>query len=222
MGMSLSLGVHELATYTAAQLNTFFPDGRTVVGADLQKPLRLTLERVERCFRHINRPEYGDGTSARFDIFHSDQYCTYLYYLSNTIYRAEGDLTLAKKLFCLNKALHAFNCLYDAALPEVFQVVHAIGTVLGKAQYANYLVVVHNCTIGAIRGVFPTMGERLIMGAGSAIIGECTIGDNVMIAPGTTVIKTNVPDNSVVASETKYAIRPNTDRPFKTYFRGAE
>jgi len=217
--MHLEYTVSEVAEYTSRQLNSFFPDRHAVAAPDLEPHVRRALERVEFCFKHIRYGSYFRDGQARFDVLHSDQYCTYLYYLANTVYRQEGDLRIASKLFYLNKALHSFNCMYDTELPDIFVLFHIVGTVLGKAKYSNFMAVGQNCTIGALRGVYPTLGERLILSANSSIIGPCRIGENVMLGPGVTVTKQDVPDNTVVLSETSTTLRPNSDRPFLFHFR---
>ena len=218
LGMDFDLSVAELAEYTANQLNAFFPSRRTVTVEALHSYTQEALDRTEHCFRHIALRAYCENGRAKFDILHSDQYCSYLYLLANTIYRQEGDLTLASKVFYLNKALHAFNCMYDALLPEIFLLLHSVGTVLGKANYSNYLVVRQNCTIGAVGYAYPTLGEKLILSAGASIIGECHIGDNVMIGPGCTVFKQDVPNDTLVTNSVTPILKPNSDRPIRVHF----
>jgi serine O-acetyltransferase len=217
--MRLAVGIDDLAGYTANQLNNLFPDGYPASRPGLLPYVRLALDRVEYCFQHIAFTTYCEDDEAKFDPYHSDQYCAYLYYLSNTVYRTGGDPRLAAKLFALNKALNAFNCMYDTELPDIFLVVHGMGTVLGKARYADYLLVAHNCTIGAIGGVFPTMSEKLILSAGASLIGESVIGANVVLEPNCSLIKTSVPANTRVSGCGPYQFKPNTPRPIEYYFR---
>jgi serine O-acetyltransferase len=78
--------------------------------------------------------------------------------------------------------------MYDTKLPEIFLVIHGVGTVLGKAQYSNYFVVYQGCTIGSNHGKYPVLGRGLGLGANAAIIGACRVGDDVSIGMGTAVI----------------------------------
>jgi len=205
----------DLAAFTAAQLNTFFPDGRSVQPRELCRWVDLAAQRFEYCF---SRVAIG---SAEIDVLHSDRYCAYLYFLSNTIYREGADRRVAEKLFYLNKALHAFNCMYDCELPDIFLLIHVVGTVLGKASYSNYLVVGQSCTVGAIRNEYPVLGERLIMGAGTSIIGNCQIGDDVMLAPGAQVLMRDVPSNSLVRPSAGVELRAYAGNAARTYFKAA-
>jgi serine O-acetyltransferase len=203
----------DLAGYTSAQLNTFFPDGHSVSSADLRRCVDVALQRLEYSFQH-----YSGGPVA-LDVLHSDRYCMYVYLLSNTVYKDAGDTRLAGKLFYLNKALHAFNCMYDAELPAIFLLIHVVGTVLGKAKYSNYLVVGQNCTIGAIRGEYPELGERVILGSGASIIGKCRVGDDVMLAPGAQVFMRDIPSNSLVRPTADIELKHYAGNAARTYFR---
>ena len=198
--MQCELTTAQIAQYTARQVENLFPDGYTVAENVLAPFMDEGLARVDFCFRHIRWAGYSDdGVSSRFNVLHSDQYCAYLYLLSNTVYKSSGDKRLASKLFYLNKALHAFNCMYDTELPEIFWLNHCIGTVLGKATYGNYFAVYHNCTVGAVSGNYPVIGEKVVMSAGSSVIGGCHIGDGAMIAPGCSVFKADVAPGSIAS-----------------------
>ncbi len=216
--MILSHTPDELAEYTMGQIKAFFPDGRLIDRIKFQGAVRITLERTENCFSHISHPSYYSEQQARFDIFHSDQYCTYLYFLSNSIFQSGEDLTLAKKIFALNKALHAFNCMYDTLLPDIFWLIHVVGTVLGKANYSNFLVVRQNCTVGAMAGAYPTIGKGFVMSAGSSLIGNCQIGANVMLGPGCTIVNRVVEDNTLIALNPGLNSRANSQRALEAHF----
>ena len=202
----------ELAAYTSAQLNTFFPDGRPVSARELRQCTDAALQRLDFTLQRSVTDE------PRLDVLHSDRYCMYLYLLSNTIFKHTGEIRLASKLFYLNKTLHAFNCMYDTQLPDIFLLIHVVGTVLGKAQYSNYLVVGQNCTVGAIRGEYPVLGERLILGAGASIIGKCRVGDDVMLAPGAQVLMQDIPANSLVSAKSTIELKPYAGNAARTYF----
>ena len=212
----------ELAAYTASQLNALFPDRRSILASDLRRGVPKALDRLDRCFREIANPAYSANGEAVFDALHADQYCSYLYLLANTLYQSDAAPRLLEKLFYLNKALHAFNCRYDCQLPEVFWLVHPLGTVLNKAAvYGNYLVVRQNCTVGAIAGRYPHLGERVILSAGATILGGCTVGSNVVVGSGA-VITRDVPDDTVVLAGEDLTIRPNSERSFALHFHPIE
>lgn len=216
--MTLTMSTADLARYTRTQVEHLFPAKGAWDARRFRRDVGKALDRVEHCFRHIAHPSYSDAAGARFDPFQSDQYCQYLYFLSRTVHEESQDRRLAGRLFALNKALHAFNCMYDTVLPDIFWVIHAVGTVLGKASYSDYLVVRQNCTVGAIRGEYPVMGEGLILSAGASVIGACRIGRNVMVGPGCQVVNQDLPDDTFVASAPTLKRRKNGPRPFEAHF----
>jgi serine O-acetyltransferase len=60
--------------------------------------------------------------------------------------------------------------------------------------------IAHNVTIGAARGKrmgAPIIGNEVWIGTGAVLVGNITIGDNVMIAPNS-FVNMDVPGNSVV------------------------
>lgn len=217
--MNLSLPRAELISFIARQLNHIIPDGRDVTSQALSPAVDRALGRTERCFSKITHPSYGDGSQVRFNHLHSDQYCQFLYLLSREVYLSEGNTELAQKLFCLNKALHSFNCMYDTELPEFFWLIHVVGAVLGKAKYSNFLVVRQNCTVGAIAGDYPELGEGLILSAGASIVGRCRIGRNVMVGPGCCLVNREVADNVFITNEPVWRERPNGEKALRVHFR---
>ena len=176
--MNLSLDRDRLATYVARQLSTFFPD-RDVTAHEIAAFHVRAVERMEHCFRHVRRKYFFDGTHACFNHLNTDQYAMYLYFLSNSVHRMEGEPALGAKVFALNKALHGLDVYYQVELPDIFAWQHPVGTVLGRGNYANYLFVYQRCTVGAnLALTYPTFEEGVVLYGDTAIIGKSHIGAN--------------------------------------------
>ena len=60
-------------------------------------------------------------------------------------------------------------------MPDIFLLLHCVGTVLGKAQYSDYFVACQNVTVGSDKGYSPIISKGVYMGPGSAIIGRCLV-----------------------------------------------
>ena len=75
---------------------------------------------------------------------------------------------------------------------------HPLGAVMGRAEYSNYFTFSQGCTVGNNHGVYPRFGERVFMLSNSKVIGDCAIGDNVVIAANTYVKDQDVPSDSLV------------------------
>ena len=172
-----SLHGKDLQTYVIRQLDHFFPDHQVPENDDLfSKAISTALARVEHCFEHVALKAYNDHQVTRFSHLHADQYTVFLWFLSNSVWKVFEDESFASKFFCLNKALNGIMCMYDAELPDIFLILHGNGTVLGKAQYSDYFVCCHGCTVGAVYGSYPTIQKGVAMAPYSTIVGSCTVG----------------------------------------------
>jgi serine O-acetyltransferase len=204
-----------LVAYVRAQLESTFPDGTPIVAEDI---VGAATGRVRHCFTSIRHPAFGDADSVVFDHLHGDQYTMFLYYASNSAFAA-GDVTLAKKLFLLNKALNGFFCMYDTLLPPVMFLNHALGTVIGRGTYGNFLLVTQNVTFGKEGDRAPVIGEGVIVYGGALIAGATTIGDRTVIAANASIRNAGVPAESVVAgSSPDLLIRPRKRRLSEEFF----
>jgi serine O-acetyltransferase len=184
----------ELVAYVARQLDHFFPDGLNAdAPAVLGAQIDTALARLGRCINEVRW-----WTPDQFDHLHSTQYTLFLYYLSNTLWKATGNRPLCNKLFGLNKALNGIDLFYEIDMPEVFFIGHSVGIVFAKATYGNYLVVYQNSTVGKNHGVAPVLGDGVVMYPGTAIIGRCNVGAGTVLSQGVSLINTNTPGECTV------------------------
>lgn len=197
--LNSSLSDTDQSLYLSRQLNNFFPDNKPVQPEILTMYVNDVNSRVLRCFSRICKKYFNENGTVCFNHLHSDQYCMYLYMLSNLIYEKYKDVELATKLYYLNKALHSVDIYFTTKLPDIFLFVHPIGSILGRAEFSDYFIMYQGCTVGCLNeGIFPVFKGKTIMYSNSQIMGKCTIGDNVCIASGISVINTDVPDNTIV------------------------
>ncbi|MGN5479158.1 hypothetical protein ACTMU2_26180 [Cupriavidus basilensis] len=108
-----------LIEYVCAQIATFFPD-RAEIKPAITRNFGEAMGRVERCF-NANRI----WPQGKFNTLHSAQYCLFLYYLANTIWRNEEDAGSATRLFLLNKALNGIDMFYEIQMPDIFVLGHS-------------------------------------------------------------------------------------------------
>ena len=206
-----SLKPPDLAAYVTRQLNTFFPDSDFVSVTTLEMFMDAACKRTETCFSEIRIKYFYEGDSPCFNHLNSDHYAMFLYLLSNSIFRAGGPLSVATKVFLLNKALNGIDAFYSISLPEVFLFVHPVGTVLGNAKYGNYFAVYQNCSVGSDNeGNYPQFGDGILLYAGSSVIAKSHLGNNVVLGAKAFLINTDVSNNSLVlGSYPNHKIVPN-------------
>lgn len=179
----VNIDAGRLPEYCKEQLRRLIPFGVEQEFGLIDLHMPEALERLERCVASVAiwRP-------GHFDILHSSQYCIFLYYLSNTIWRREGASVLCAKLFLLNKQLNAIDLFYEIEMPEVFFIGHSVGIVLAKATYGNYLVLYQNSTVGKNHGVAPVLEDGVILYPNTAVIGGSRVRRHSVISQGVSVI----------------------------------
>lgn len=226
--MLLSLSQYELQEFVARQLNFYEPDNHTVKAEDLKQGCCLALERTEHCFAHIKVRGYEKDGQPYFYHLHSDQYATFLYYLANSIFKLGGAKEVCDKLILLNRALHGCWFSYKGALPDVFLLVHPVGTVLGNAAYSDFLVVLQSVTVntGDDGGekLLPELGKALFLSAGATITGDKPVGDGVTVGVNTVIYNKSIPDNALVYTDEngKQQMKLNHSAFAKRYFTDFE
>ena len=195
---------NELNKYLSKQLVTFFPDGKEVE-SNLASPIATSLKELKECFSYINNKYFTGNFEQTFSYLNGDHYAMFLYKVCHNVYCQTHDEVLASKVFNLNKALHGIDAFYKIKLPSIFLFVHPLGTVLGNAVYSDFFCVYQGCTIGSkTLGVYPVLKGRTILYSNSTLIGSTTLGSDVILGSGATVIDQVIPAKTLVLG-----VKPN-------------
>jgi serine O-acetyltransferase len=203
-----------LAELAVRQANGLFPDPRPLSADDLMPSLPQALARLEHCFARVDNKYFFDGEQAVFSHLHGDQYCMWLYFLANQLFRDGGDPQVCSKLFLLNKSLNACDLFYEVALPDIFLVVHPLGTVLGRGTYSDYFVAYQRCGVGSNHDIYPTFGRHVTLRPGSAVLGRSHVGEMCQIAAESLVIDRDLPANSLYIGNPKTAVVKRQEIPY--------
>lgn len=195
-----SMSAERLATYVEHLLNNYLPDGE-VVPYRLAPLVAAALERVEHCFSRIHRKYYNADGFIDFDHLNTDHFAAFLYFLGNTVWTRMSDTIVPTKLFYLNKILHGLDLYFAVPMPDIFLLVHPVGTVIGNASYGEYFVIYQNCTVGSDAGKYPRFGEGVILYSRSSVVGACFVGDNVVFAANSFVLNSDVASDSMVVGQ---------------------
>lgn len=195
--MNLSIKKNELLHYTLQQVNNLFPDGKLYRKDNLMKAFNTSLEKVEFCFSKVRNKYFFFDNIVQFNHLNGDQYSMFLYFLSNTLYQENIYTSLSEKLFLLNKFLFGVDVFYQISLPDIFLFVHPLGTVIGRGQFENYLVIYQGCSIGANNDIYPTLGKYVTLHPNSSVLGNCKIGDNCALASNSLIIDKSLEDEHI-------------------------
>tara|TARA_B100000787_G_scaffold169982_1_gene163261 strand:+ start:106 stop:771 length:666 start_codon:yes stop_codon:yes gene_type:complete len=198
---------NEIIHYIINQLNNFFPAKKKISKLEIKYQFKIALEKSFNCYDKIKTKFFENNKDF---IFNSDKYTILLYFLSNEVYKSNKNKTIADRLYYLNKALHGIDLHYEVEMPDIFYLIHPVGTVLGRASYKNYFVSYQNCTVGSNKNIFPKIDEYVTMRPGTTIIGNSNISKNCEISINSLIVDKNVDKNSIYFGNPKnFIIKKN-------------
>ena len=158
--------------------------------------------KLEYCFSRTPNKYYSHLGEIYFNPYQSAQYTIFLYFMSRSIWVRTGNSILSDKIYYLNKTLNGCDLFYQVDLPDFFKLDHPVGSVMGRANYGEGFSFGQCCTVGNNRGIYPVLGKNVRMCAFSSIIGNCKVGDNVIIGSNSGIKDINIPSDMMVFGHT--------------------
>lgn len=130
---------------------------------------------------------------------YSGLHAIYIYKLAHIFYKNKNYLT-ARIISQLGRSLTGIEIHPGAQIQDAIFIDHGMGIVIGEtAVIQSGTRIFHGVTLGgkSLEKVdrHPKIGKNCIIGAHAQLLGNITIGDNVSIGAGSTVLK-DLPDNS--------------------------
>lgn len=184
------------------QLNSIFLRRGGAKLALIEYEIKIAYERCIKALSAYKDKYLNPNGQPVFSLYHSGCWSIFLYYLSNTL--SDEKEEWAQKICYLNKILHSVDWYYKIGLPDHFMVTHPMGCALGRALYGDYLAIYQRVTIGANISLsdgelyYPKLGSGVTLFPDAKVLGNSTIGNNVILSVGSCVINENIPDNSIV------------------------
>ncbi len=119
----------------------------------------------------------------------------------NHVLWKEGIPVLPRLLSHIARFLTGIEIHPAAKIGAGFFIDHGMGVVVGETSEVGEDCLLYQCvTLGGTgkeKGKrHPTLGNRVVVGAGSKILGPITVGNNVIIGANSVILK-SVPDNSI-------------------------
>ena len=129
--------------------------------------------------------------------FHARQF----HRLNHTLYRWHIPL-LPRLLSHVNRFLTGIEIHPGATIGQGFFIDHGMGVVIGEtAEIGDNVTLYQGVTLGGTslqkKKRHPTLGNNVVVGVGSQLIGDITIGDNTKIGAGSVVVN-SAPANATV------------------------
>ncbi len=182
------------------QLSSHFVDVDKKV---IKSSINNALNDMDENFKGVSSERFYNSQGMIFNPYHSVTWMIFLYRLSwHLAHDNENVCKEADMVYYLNKIMHSNDWFYMIDLPIHFFCEHPLGSVLGRAKYSDYLMIYQNVTIGGNRKngklYYPTLGENVCIYAGATLLGDTVIGNNVIISADSYLINETIPDNSIV------------------------
>jgi len=197
--MQLTLSIDALEDYLKNQILIFFPNTKGSI--ELRPFIDKGLERLEYCFSKIKVKYYQNKNGAYFDHLHSDQYAKFLFFVSREAY-LHSNKSVYIKCSYLNKVLNGIDLYGHIKMPNIFLLVHPLGTILGRAAYSDYMIFYQGVTVGGKHEngdiYYPRFSEKTACFANSSIIGKVNSGGNTIFAANSSVVGGDFKSDSLV------------------------
>ena len=203
------------------QLSRYWPDiDKTVIETSVSD----ALEAVRINFECVPDKRFHRDDGAVIFPYMSVQWMIFLYRLSRAIFKNGGVHTPkeADMVYYLNKAMHANDWFYEVDLPPHFLCEHPLGSVLGRAEYGDFLVVYQGTTVGGNRRdgklFYPVLGSNVVLYANATVLGDTCVGNNVIFSADSYVMNERIPDNCIVFGKSPgLVIKEKSENEMKAY-----
>lgn len=219
MKMHFEIPEQEVRALVLKQLEALFLTLSESEKTCLNHSIGTAFARCEHCFKNTPYKGYVREGEAVFNPFHSGQYAVFLYFLSNSLSKeASVHRSLAERVYYLNKALNGVELFFEIELPSIFMLDHPVGSVIGRAEFQDYFSFAQNCTVGNNWNKYPRVGCRVAMLANSTLIGDCKVGDNVILSANALVIDTDIPDCTIVFGSSPNLVLKRRSKAFFDFY----
>ncbi|MCQ6563625.1 serine O-acetyltransferase [Paenibacillus mendelii] len=124
--------------------------------------------------------------------------------------------TIARVISQISRFFTGIEIHPGATIGQRLFIDHGMGVVIGETcEIGNNVVIYQGVTLGGTgkeKGKrHPTIGDNVVIGSGSKVLGSFTVGDNVNIGSNAVVLR-EVPSNSTVVGNPGRVVKRNGER----------
>ncbi len=123
----------------------------------------------------------------------------FLYRLGNLIFLQDQSNPILANIHWVLREVCGCELYFSTTIGDGFYITHGIGTIIGSRNIIGKgFRIYQGCTIGHTKdkGKGNILGDNITMYSNSQILGELTIGENVVIGSNTLVLN-DIPANSI-------------------------
>ncbi len=165
--------------------------------------IRLIAARMNEDLGAAQREDPAARSKLEIAVIYSGIHAIWMYRLANAMWRRPTLRFGARLLSQVARFLTGIEIHPGATIGRRFFIDHGMGVVIGEtAIIGDDVLIYHQVTLGGrARGRFkrhPTIGNRVLIGAGAKVIGDITVGDDAKIGANALVVKDVAPGAVIV------------------------
>lgn len=165
--------------------------------------VRLIASRVDEDLAAAQREDPAARSKLEVAIIYSGLHAIWMYRVAHWMWGKPGLRFSSRLLSQIARFLTGIEIHPGATIGRRFFIDHGMGVVIGEtAIIGDDVLIYHQVTLGGrARGRFkrhPTIGNRVLIGAGAKVIGDITVGDDAKIGANALVVKDVAPGAVVV------------------------
>lgn len=166
--------------------------------------IRNILDRFNEDLFAAQREDPAARSKFEIVLVYSGLHAIWMYRIAHVMWEANPLLKFpARVLSQFARFMTGIEIHPGATIGRRFFIDHGMGVVIGEtAIVGDDVLMYHQVTLGGrSRGHFkrhPTIGDRVLLGAGSKIIGDITIGSDAKIGANALVVKDVAPGAVVI------------------------
>lgn len=171
--------------------------------------LQRVWERIQEDLDAAMRDDPAARNKLEVALIYSGVHAVWAYRVANKLwYKSPALQPVARAISQLARFLTGIEIHPGATIGRRFFIDHGMGVVIGEtAEVGDDVLMYHQVTLGGrARGRFkrhPTIGDRVLLGAGAKIIGAITVGDDAKIGANALVVKDVAPGAVIVGIPSK-------------------
>ncbi len=179
-------------------------DGRVAnaVPAGARDVLARARARMAEDLATARRRDPASGSALEIALTTPGLHAIWLHRLAHRWWSTPGGRLPARLLAHLARAVTGVEIHPGARLGRRFFIDHGMGVVIGEtSEVGDDVMLYHDVTLGgrsmARTKRHPTVGHRVVIGAGARVLGPVVIGDDAQVGANAVVVK-DVPAGAVV------------------------
>ena len=180
---------------------------------DLNIILKKTWQTSLLNFSKSTNKYHFENGNVKVDFNNLDQSVYLIYFASKFAYENK-NFNMARNFYFLNRQLNSVDIFYEVDLPIHTLFIHPVGTVLGRAQYGDFLVIYQGVSVGSdLDGNYPEIVGKNILFGNSTILGKSKLGVNSCLSSGAYAYNLNIPSNYYLRNRTLMKVS-NSKKPY--------